>query len=123
MSILLLVSLRFLKFTGVMLYSAGVAGSFMASTPKVRKLAVHGIASSGILLAWAGGYLLSVFRNVPLTELWILGGAAASFASQLLLVRSVRRPPSLKALVLVLLPLVVTVGLMVVRPTWADFGV
>jgi hypothetical protein len=122
MSVFILAGIRFIKFAGIMLYSAGVAGSFASSVPKDRKRAVHTIASTGLLLSWVAGYLLSVLRNVPLTELWVLAGIVTSFGAQALLVRSLKRPPTLRALALVLVPLTITVALMTARPTWLEFG-
>jgi hypothetical protein len=111
--------LLLLKFVGVLLYAGGLVASLVASELAERKRAVHAIASPALLLVWVAGYLLSTQLQVPLTELWLLGGLVLSLVSQTALVYSVSRPlPLMRAAVLAGLPLVLVLILMVFRPTW-----
>ncbi len=112
-------ALHLFKFLGVMLLAGGTVASFVASRPEEKKWAVHAIASPGLLLTWLAGYLLSLTLGVGLTELWTLGGLVLSFVSHLSLLRCVSRPRSPSAIIAVVAPLVLTLGLMVFRPTWA----
>lgn len=111
--------LRLLKFSGVMLFAGGTVGSFIASAPAERRLAVHGLASPGLLITWTAGYLLAVSLGIGLGELWTLGGLLLSFAAHLGLLRSVNRPRSTSAIVIVAAPLFLVLLLMVFRPTWS----
>ena len=112
-------ALHLLKFVGVMLLAGGTFGSFLARDPADRKRAVHGIASTGLLLTWLAGYGLSLVLGLTLGELWILGGLLLSFTSHVALVLSVSRRPSKAAAFAVFVPLLLTLTLMVFRPTWA----
>jgi hypothetical protein len=113
-------ALHLFKFIGVLLFGGGALGSLIASAPKDRKRALHGFASPGLLLTWAAGYALSLLLNLALTELWILGGLVSSFASHLALVLGVSRERSALAVLSVVGPLLLTLVLMVFRPTWAE---
>ena len=109
-----------LKFLGVALLAGGTIASFVAHAPAERRLAVHGVASPGLLLTWVAGYLLSLTLGVGLHELWTAGGLALSFAAQLALLGSVNRERSVAAVVAVSAPLFLTLLLMVFRPTWSQ---
>ncbi|WP_394824657.1 hypothetical protein [Pendulispora albinea] len=115
--------LHLLKFLGVILYAGGLIGSFVATSLPERKRAVHAIASPGLLLTWVTGYLLTTQLNVPLTELWIVGGIGFSLLSQLALVHSVSRDRrTVGAFAFAFGPLFLVLLLMVFRPTWASFA-
>lgn len=110
---------RLLKFLGVIAYGAGAGIGLSAGELQMRKRAVHLIASPALLVTWVGGYLLTLFQGTPLTYAWILGGFSASALGHLLLIRSTRTASlSTRQRAGVLLPLVLTVLLMVLRPTW-----
>ena len=111
--------LRVLKFSGVMLFAGGTVASFVAHAAAERRLAVHGLASPGLLVTWTAGYLLAVSQGVGLRELWTLGGLVLSFGAHLGLLRSVNRPRSTSAIVTVAAPLFIVLLLMVFRPTWS----
>jgi hypothetical protein len=112
-----------LKFVGVVLYGGGLIAGFAATVPADRKRAVHAIASPGLVLTWLAGYLLTTQLILPLTELWILGGLVLSLVSQLALVHSVSRGRrTLGAFAAAFGPLLLVLGLMVFRPTWAQVG-
>lgn len=112
--------LHVLKFLGVALLAGGTIASFVAHAPAERRLAVHGLASPGLLLTWVAGYLLSLSLGVGLNELWTAGGLVSSFGAHLALLGSVRRRRSLSTVVAVSAPLFVTLLLMVFRPTWSQ---
>jgi hypothetical protein len=111
--------LHLLKFLGVMLLSGGTAASLLASSGSERQRAAHAIAAPGLLLTWIAGYLLSLQLGVGLGELWTLGGVLFSFGSHVALLGSLSRHRSLPVLVAVVAPLLLTLSLMVFRPTWA----
>jgi len=111
--------LRVLKFLGIMLFAGGSIASFVARESGDRKLAVHALASPGLLLTWAAGYALSLTLGVGLRELWTLGGLVLSFFAHLALLRSVNHMRSAFAISTVALPLFAVLLMMVFRPTWA----
>ena len=111
--------LRFVKFLGVIAYGAGVGVGLSAAERRLRKQAVHLFASPTLLVTWLAGYLLTLFRGTPLSEAWIVGGFSASLVCHLLLIRTTRaKSISARQRAGVLSPLVLTVLLMVFRPTW-----
>jgi hypothetical protein len=112
--------LHVLKFVGVSLLAGGTIASFVAHAPAERRLAAHTFASSGLLLTWVAGYLLSLLLGVGLRELWTSGGLVLSFAAHLALLRSVNTTRSTAAIVSVSAPLFLTLLLMVFRPTWSQ---
>jgi hypothetical protein len=112
--------LHLLKFLGVALLAGGTIASFVAHAPAERRLAVHAVASPGLLLTWVAGYLLSLSLGVGLSELWTSGGLALSFGAHLALLGSVNKTRSLAAIVGVGTPLFLTLVLMVFRPTWSQ---
>ena len=111
--------LHVLKFLGVMLFAGGSVASFVARDSVDRRLAVHALASPGLLLTWAAGYALSLTLGVGLRELWTFGGLVLSFVAHLALLRSVNHMRSAFAIGSVALPLFAVLLLMVFRPTWA----
>jgi len=112
--------LHVLKFLGVALLAGGTIASFVAHAPAERRLAVHGVASPGLLLTWVAGYLLALTLGVGLRELWTSGGLVLSFAAHLALLGSVNRKRSAAAVAGVSVPLFLTLLLMVFRPTWSQ---
>ena len=111
--------LHVLKFFGVMLFAGGSVASFVARDSVDRRLAVHALATPGLLLTWAAGYALSLTLGVGLRELWTFGGLVLSFVAHLALLRSVNHMRSAFAIGSVALPLFAVLLLMVFRPTWA----
>lgn len=108
------------KFVGVAVYAGGLIGSFVATSLADRKRAVHNIASPGLLVTWATGYLLTMQVNVTMTELWTLGALLLSVVSQIALVRSVTREErTLGSFAAAFVPFFLVLVLMVFRPTWA----
>lgn len=118
-AMLLLAALRLLKFTSLLLLAGGTLAGLLAATPSERKRAVHHFAGPGLLATWAAGYLLALLLGVALTELWTLGGLTLSFGSHLALVHAAAHGPSKPLVIAVVLPLFLSLGLMVFRPTWA----
>lgn len=110
-----------IKFTGVVLFAGGMFASFVATGLPERKIAVHRIASPGLLLTWLGGAGAAELTAVPLTEAWIIGGLIFSFLSMTGLVIGVSQEKKSKGWVLfATLPLLIVLVLMVSRPTWAS---
>ncbi len=110
-----------IKFIGVVLFAGGMMASFVATGLPERKLAVHRIASPGLLLTWLGGAGAAELTAVPLTEAWIVGGVVFSFLSMSGLVISVSREMKSPGWVLfATVPLLIVLVLMVSRPTWAS---
>ncbi|WP_437737503.1 hypothetical protein [Sorangium sp. So ce1335] len=110
-----------LKFLGAMGYAGGLVASFVAADPHERKLAVHRIASPSLLATWCAGYALAALGGFRMFELWVVGGLALSVGSNVALVYCVsrdRRGPG--AFSCAALPLAGVVGLMVLKPTWAQ---
>jgi hypothetical protein len=110
---------RSLKFLGVIAYGAAVGVGLYGGDLEVRKRAIHALASPALLVAWIGGYLLTLLRGIPLWEAWVLGGFLASTACHLFLIQTTRaKSPSTRQRASVFLTLALTVLLMVFRPTW-----
>ncbi|AUX48399.1 hypothetical protein SOCE26_099330 [Sorangium cellulosum] len=115
--------LLLIKFVGVILYSGGLIGSFVATALVDRKRAVHAVASPGLVVTWIAGYLLTTQLQVPLTELWIVAAIPLSLVSQLALVHSVSRDRrTTGAFVSAFAPLFMVLLMMVFRPTWSGVG-
>jgi hypothetical protein len=114
---------RVLKFLAVLGYvSAGVTG-LVASEAALRKRAVHGVASPALLALWAAGVALAWLRGTSFHELWLLGGLALSFGSNLVLITAVTREPRSRMLIVgYALPIVLAIVLMVLRPKWSALG-
>ncbi len=108
-----------LKFVGIMVLAAGLGAAFICTARQDRKLAVHRVASPGLLMTWLCGYVLLLLSGWPLFELWVVGGFVLSLVAHTILVYSVERDRrGLSPLMMSSLPLVLVVGLMVLRPTW-----
>ena len=60
--------IRFLKFAGVLGFAGGAVASLVARDLAHRRIAVHRIASTSLLVAWIGGYLLADALARPLTS-------------------------------------------------------
>lgn len=115
--------LRFLKFVSVFAYGASVGVALSPVEVALRKKAVHTLASPALLSTWIAGYLLTLYRGTPLTEVWVLGGFLISTFGQLVLVRTTRsRRVTPQQRVLILGSLFLTLLCMVFRPTWGRMG-
>src|SRR3954447_7560170 len=103
-----------LKFVGVLMYAGGFAAAFLATSLRERKRAVHAVASPGLVLVWTAGYILTTELQVPLTELWILGGLVLSLLSLMGLIFSVSRDKrTVPAFCAAALPLLLVLACMV----------
>jgi uncharacterized membrane protein len=110
------------KLLSVLSYAGGLIAAFVAQEPAERRLAVHSIASTGLLATWSTGIALAWLSGVKLFELWIVVSFALSLISQLALVYSVlKQDRSATAFTRCALPLGLIIGLMVVKPTWSTF--
>ncbi|HVK72248.1 MAG TPA: hypothetical protein VM734_02980 [Kofleriaceae bacterium] len=116
--------LRFAKFAGVLTFAGGAIASLLATELAARRVAVHRVASFGLLVTWVAGYLLADLLARPLSSPWLLGGFALSFVLQGVLTWSVaddgRRGLRVTGPVVGLLA--GTLALMIWRPTWAMVG-
>ncbi len=109
------------KLAGVLLFAAGLGGGLLCSDQRERKRAVHNVASPGLALTWGLGYLLAWMRNIPWMELWLVGGLGFSLIAHLVAIEAVSRdrPPTLARGLACAVPLILTLILMLVRPTWS----
>lgn len=116
--------LKIAKFLAILVYVGGLGAAFVARDSKWQALLVHRVASPALLLAWCLGYALTAVIGVNLTELWVLGGLGLSLASHSALVFSAAKGRQDRAiLAFATIPLVLTIVLMVTKPTWAGvFG-
>ncbi|MGE0785162.1 MAG: hypothetical protein AB7S26_05690 [Sandaracinaceae bacterium] len=113
--------LRFVKLTAVLGYAGGLVGRFTATEPSLQRRSVHRIASPAMLVVWSSGLALASVSGTSFGELWIVLGLVLSLASLLCLVWSVSRPVHLvRACAGAVVPLLLTVGVMVLRPRWSD---
>lgn len=115
--------LLIVKFLGVMGYAGGIVAAFATSGEAEGKRALHGIASPALLVTWMAGYSLLAISGLPMFELWPVGGLVFSLASNAALVVFITKGQRTKAaFAWVVVPLVVVVGLMVVKPEWRVFS-
>lgn len=106
----------------VLAYAGGLVGRFLATDPAMQKRAVHAIASPAIVVVWISGLGLCEVTSVPFSEAWVIAGMALSLLSLMALIYSVARPVSTRAgLAAAAIPVVITLVLMLYRPTWSDF--
>lgn len=114
----LYLTLRFLKFVGVLLFFAGVVGTFRAPDAATRRRWAEGHAAPGFVLTWTMGLALASTTGASLAQPWIVlgavGGTAAALATlaQAHLARA--KSPALSALAT--LSFVVSLGGMVWKP-------
>jgi hypothetical protein len=107
------------KLISVLVYAGGLTAAFVAKQSDERRLAVHSVASTGLLTTWSTGFILLWLSNAKLFELWIVGALLLSLASHLALVHSVvRQNRSTAAFTRCAVPLVLVICFMVVKPTW-----
>ncbi|HVJ66141.1 MAG TPA: hypothetical protein VM901_12865 [Bdellovibrionota bacterium] len=101
----------------MLVFSGGIVAAFVAESPAAKKVAVHRIASTGLLILWISGAFLATKLGVSHAELWITLGFFFSFVTQGALVSSIKttKPgPKVVAIVFLVLSLVD----MVYKPTW-----
>jgi len=112
------------KYAGVLLFVGGAIAAFVARELEARRVAVHKVGSPGLLLTWAGGYLLSRELDWPFFEPWLLGAFITTVLAQVVLTWSVAREDrrSRGAGIAVALLVVATLALMVWKPTWRLFS-
>jgi hypothetical protein len=110
------------KFVGVLLLAAGYGAAFLGQDLTTRKRAVHGTASTGLLLTWAFGLFATQTVGIPFTELWIVGSLALSFGAHSAVLWSVmgESRPRLPALLGAGIPLALVLLLMVSKLQWAQ---
>jgi integral membrane protein len=119
-SLLLISSIRVLKFLSLLAFAGAVGIALWGSALPQRKRAVHMLASPCLLLVWLAGYALALHLRVPLTEAWILLGFLCSFFAQIVLARTTRQAEVAAPLRFATLGLLaLTVVFMVLRPTWS----
>lgn len=106
------------KFCGVLLFMAGIGGALLAPQLVQRKLAVHRVASLGLLLTWVFGYLAVTSVSIPVMRPWIAGSLLLSFVTQSVLVYSVngKGHRSIVVTLAATIPMLLIVVLMVARP-------
>jgi hypothetical protein len=109
-----------LKFSSVMGYAGGLVAAFVPTDLAARKRAVHLVASPCLLATWTLGYALLLLLGWPLFELWAVAGVVLSLVSNGALVYSVAREQrNVSTFSWATLPILCTVALMVMKPTWA----
>lgn len=109
------------KLVSVLGFAGGAIASLSASEPGARRRAAHRIASPCLFLTWASGYLLLLLAGLPLFELWSVGALVLSLAANFVLAAgAARERPGWGTRLGVAVPIVLTVGLMVFKPTWAQ---
>jgi hypothetical protein len=110
--------IRFIKFAGVLAFVGGAVASMVARDLASRRIAIHRVASPGLLATWVGGYLLTDALARKTSEPWIGGAFILTFLLQGMLTWSVaredRRRPAVMLASLALL--VATLAIMVWRP-------
>jgi hypothetical protein len=110
--------LRLFKLLGVVAYAAGVGIALSPVEPKVRRRAVHFLASPALLYTWTLGYFLTWARGTSLSEAWILGAFGSSLLCHLFLVPTTRAGVVSRGQKLaVIFMFALTLMLMVFRPT------
>jgi hypothetical protein len=112
--------LQLAKFAGVLLFAGGAVGSFAASEVAARKAAVHRLGSPGLLVLWAAGFYLARTLGWSPGQLWITGAFATTLVIHLVLTWSAARAErrTAGAALAVAALFVVTLGLMIWKPTW-----
>jgi hypothetical protein len=83
--------IRFVKFAGVLLFAGGVVAALVARDLKDRQVAVHRVASPGLLATWIGGYLLADALAQRFWQVWLVAAYLLTFALQGVLTWSVAR--------------------------------
>lgn len=112
---------RLLKFASILAYAGGVGVGLGGTHVRVKKRAVHLLASPALVAIWLSGYVLSLHQRVSLGEAWLVGGFVTSFVAQLLLTRAARDPSvPRRTLVAVIACLGATLAFMVFKPTWGS---
>lgn len=110
--------LRFCKWVGVLLFTAGVAGAVLPTSFADRQAAVYRLATPGFVLTWLSGYGLLREASVSMGSAWVGAGLLLSLATLQAIVWGVEREDRGRGAVgaLALLGLLTTVGVMVERP-------
>jgi hypothetical protein len=108
------------KLLSLLTYAGGVVAAFVAKEQDERRLAVHSIASTGLLASSSSRTASVWLSGTKLFELWIVVAFALSLVSQLALVHSVVKQDSSSAVFTrCALLLVVIVSLMLMKPLWS----
>ena len=116
---MLVLWIKFAKLLSVTLYLSGSLGAVFARDLEDRQRFAYQLAGPGFGLTWLLGFVLAGLMGQSYLATWILGALALSFASlqgPLFAVGRVGRRTVLSSLV-ILGPLVATVGLMVFKPS------
>ena len=72
---------RIVKFAGLTIFAAGIAGAATSPNPRSRFVLAHWVAPLGLVLTWTGGYGLLKLLGRSLLEPWILVSWGASFVA------------------------------------------
>jgi hypothetical protein len=111
--------LKIAKFLAILVYVGGLSGAFVTRNAEWQRVLVHRVASPALLLVWGLGYALTGVIGTTLTELWVLGGLGLSLVSHAALVFSAAQGrQDRRTLAWATIPLVLTIVLMVTKPTW-----
>ena len=116
-------ALRLIKFVAVFCVALGFGGAALAVDLRARKRAVHAIPSPALGAVWLAGAGLSWQLHVPLTQFWILAALLSSAAALMALIYGVARDRRAASILTATVSILVTLALMVFRPTWAALGV
>jgi hypothetical protein len=113
-----LLALRFVKLLAVAGLFCGTVGALLPRDLRDRRIFAYALAGPGFGLAWACGFGLAAYEEVPLLSTWILGSLALSFLSLQVVLYAVGKDGRRGAWTasLALAPLVATVALMVWKP-------
>jgi hypothetical protein len=115
---LLLPWLKALKVLAVSVVFSGAIGTVIASNPKDRSVFAYYLFGPGLLVTWAIGLVLTWAAAVELYSLWLLGSMGLSLVSlnAVLYIAGKENRRSPASIALTIVPLVLTVILMIVKP-------
>ena len=110
--------LEIAKLLAVSLLFAGTAGAFLPEALADRQRAAYVLAGPGFGLTWVLGFVLAWARNVSTLSWWIVASIALSLVSVNVVLWATAKDGrrSGTAAVLAIVPLVLCVILMVLRP-------
>jgi hypothetical protein len=115
---LLLPWLKALKVLAVSVVFSGALGTVIASNPKDRSIFAYYLFGPGLLVTWAVGLVLTWAAAVELFSVWLLGSMGLSLVSlnAVLYIAGKENRRNKASVALTVVPLVLTVILMIVKP-------